>query len=282
MILAIDLGNYNIKTSEGISFSSRFTEGVSENPVGEEIIKFNEKTYTMTKGVFDNTFDKSKKEYLPNLLYAIAKSSSSKDTEFDIVLGVPLDNLGITNNLKEELENKEFEFEYNGKEKKIKINRVATVGEGISTYYNLNENDRDKDCLIIDIGGRTVNVCSFIDKKLDKKFTIIDGMINLYDNIKLKENLIGKNYKTEDIERLIKRGIITDIENEKIKFINGILNQVQLYIDRNTFDIFFTGGGSIELKEDLAKILPNAVFVENALFSNVNGNKEIAKIQWSE
>lgn len=282
MILAVDLGNYNIKTSEGVVFNSKFTEGVSENPVGEEIIKFNGKTYTMTKGIFDNTFDKSKKEYLPNLLYAIAKSSTSKDIEFDIVLGVPLDNLGITNNLKEELENKEFEFEYNNIERKIKINKIATVGEGISTYYNLNESDRSKDCLIVDIGGRTINVCSFIDKKLDKKFTIIDGMINLYDNIKLKENLTGKNYKTEDIERLIKREIINDIEDEKSKFIKGILNQIQLYIDINTFDIFFTGGGSIELREDLSKIVPNATFVENALFSNVNGNKEIAKIQWSE
>ena len=282
MILAIDLGNYNIKTSEGIIFSSKFSEGLSENPIGEEIIKYNNKYYTMTKGEFDNTFDKSKKDYIPNLLYAISNSSSKEDVEFDLILGVPLDNLGISSNLKEELENKEFEFEYNNKLRKIKINRVATVGEGISTYYNLDDNEREKDCLIIDIGGRTTNVCTFINKKLDKKFTITEGMINLYDQIKEKENNKGNNYKIEEIERLVKKELIKEIEDENIKFIKSILNQIELKVKKETFDIFLSGGGSIELKEELKNVLPNATIVENALFANVNGNKKIAKIQWSE
>lgn len=285
MILAIDLGNYNIKTSEGINFSSTFTEEVSSNPVGEEIIKFNNKTYTMTKGNFDNKFNKSKKEYMPNLLYAIAKSSTKSDTTFDIVLGVPLDNLGIADTFKEELEGKEFDFEYNNIQRKIKINRLATVGEGISSYYYLTDAERSKDIMIVDIGGRTVNVATFIKKKLEKKFTINMGMIDLYNDIKTRVNETGENFNTEEIERLIKKDLIKDTYLEEAQFIKEIFNKIEFSAKVNTYDIYFTGGGSVELEEQLKAYTKDQVaayFIENPLFSNVNGNKIIANIKWSD
>lgn len=283
MILAIDLGNYNIKTSEGVIFPSTFTEGVPANPVGEEILAFNGTSYTMTKGSFDNEFNKSKKDYLPNLLYAIAKSSTADDKVFDIVLGVPLDNLGITNNFKEELEGKEFEFILNTNNKrKIKINRVATVGEGISAYYTLSDEERKDDVMIIDIGGRTTNVATFINKKLEKKFTVTKGMIDFYDDVKGRVNSTGENFNTEEMERLIKKGIIKDVEKEETTLIKEIFNGIKFKAKKETYTIYFTGGGSVELEESLREMEPNAKFVSNPIFSNVNGNKKIALIQWSD
>lgn len=282
MILAIDLGNYNIKTSEGICFPSTFTKDVSANPLGEEILEYNGETFIMGKGEYDNTFNKSKKNYIPNLLYAIAKSSSKGDKEFNIVLGVPLDNLNITNNFKEDLENKEFEYVVNGTERKIKINKIATVGEGISSYYALNDADRAKDCLIIDIGGRTVNVCTFINKKLDKKFTVNKGVINLYDSIKTKENSTGENYNTEEIERLMKKGLIEDTKADKQLFVEAILNAIKLNLNRDTFDIFLTGGGSLVVHEELKEYMPNSTLLDNPIFTNVTGNKKIALAQWRD
>lgn len=285
MILAVDLGNYNIKTSEGISFSSTFTKEISSNPVGEEIIKYNGNAYTMTKGDFDNTFNKSKKDYVPNLLYAIAKSSTKSDVNFDIVLGVPLDNLGIADSFKTELEGKEFEFKYNDVDRKIKINKIATVGEGISSYYTLTDEERSKDVMIVDIGGRTVNVATFIKKKLEKKFTINMGMIDLYNDIKTRVNSSGENHNTEEVERLIKKKLIKDTELEEEQFIKSIFNKINFNAKIATYDIYFTGGGSIELEKELkvyTKDKAAAYFISNPLFSNVTGNKIIANIKWSD
>lgn len=282
MILTIDLGNYNIKTSEGVCFPSTFKKDISANPLGEEILEYNGETFIMGTGEYDNTFNKSKKNYIPNLLYAIAKSSSKDDNEFNIVLGVPLDNLNITNNFKEDLEGKEFKFLVNGTERKIKINKIATVGEGISSYYTLDDVNRAKDCLIIDIGGRTVNVCTFINKKLDKKFTVNKGIIDLYDSIKTRVNSTGENFNTEDIERLMKKDIIKDTKDDKKLFVETILNAIKLKLNKETFDIFLTGGGSIELKEELKEYMPNCTFLDNPIFSNAAGNKKIALAQWRD
>ncbi len=282
MILTVDLGNYNIKTSEGICFPSTFTKDISANPLGEEILEYNGETFIMGTGEYDNTFNKSKKNYIPNLLYAIAKSSTKDDNEFNIVLGVPLDNLNITNNFKADLEDKEFNFVVNGIERKIKINKIATVGEGISSYYTLDDVSRTKDCLIIDIGGRTVNVCTFINKKLDKKFTVNKGIIDLYDSIKTRVNSTGENFNTEDIERLMKKDIIKDTKDDKNLFVETILNAIKLKLNKDTFDIFLTGGGCIELKEELKEYMPNCNFLDNPIFSNVTGNKKIALAQWRD
>ena len=70
-ILAIDLGNFSIKTSEEIIFTSTFEEGKSDNPLGETILKYDGKFYTMFKGSFDNAYNKAEKDYMPNLLLAI-------------------------------------------------------------------------------------------------------------------------------------------------------------------------------------------------------------------
>jgi len=282
MILAIDLGNYNIKTSEGICFPSTFKKDVSANPLGEEILEYNGETFIMGTGEYDNTFNKSKKNYIPNLLYAIAKSSSKGDKNFSIVLGVPLDNLDITNNFKADLEGKEFEFVVNGTERKIKINKIATVGEGISSYYALSDADRAKDCLIIDIGGRTVNVCTFINKKLDKKFTVNKGVIDLYDNIKTRVNSTGENFNTEEIERLMKKGLIAETKKDKQLFVEVILNAIGFKVNKDTFDIFLTGGGSIMLQEELKEYMPNSTLLDNPIFTNVTGNKKIALAQWED
>lgn len=278
-ILAIDMGNYNIKTSEGIMFISTFTEGEVLNPQGEEVIQFDERTYMMEKGTFDNEYNKSKKNYKPNLLYAISKSIPASVKTIDLVLGVPVDNIKITEQFKEELQGKEFKWLINGNEREILINKVATVGEGISAFYTLNKLKRLSPIIMVDIGGRTVNVIIFEKGKMKDKFTIPQGMIELYDTIAAKENATGNRYRAEQVHDLIERGIITNTEKQEKIFINQIMNEIKRRVDINLYDIVFSGGGSISLAhhlEDLGDI------IEDGLFANANGNKKIAEIQWGE
>lgn len=288
IILAVDLGNYNVKTSEGIIFPAKFKEDNSESaPIGEEVIIFNGRTFLMEKGSYDFTFNKAKKEYMPNLLYAIAKSVPESVKAIKLVLGVPLDNLGLREAFKEDLEGKKFEFTYGDRQREIFIDKVATIGEGISSYYQLTSTQRSNDVMIVDIGGRTTNVVTYKNKKQDSKLTIPLGMLDLYNEIKTKENNEkGENYTVDIIEEYIRKGIINDCKSLKVSFLKRIFNEIKFKFDVRAFDVFFTGGGSIRLT-DAMDIVKNYGVTEirmlgDSLFSNVNGNKKIAEIKWGE
>ena len=63
MILAVDLGNYNIKTSENIKFISTFTEFDGIDPQENKVLTLDGKDYVMElKTSFDNEFNKTKKK----------------------------------------------------------------------------------------------------------------------------------------------------------------------------------------------------------------------------
>ena len=284
MILAIDLGNYNIKTSEGIHFISTFAEFDGIDPGERKVLTYNGKDYVMElKSSFDNEFNKTKKNYIPNLLWAINRSLPRGVDSVSIVLGIPVENLGTVNKFKEELENKRFTFRVKGNEKRsILIDKVAVVAEGVSSFYTLPETERMNDTLIIDIGGRTTNVVSFKNGRIEHKKQINKGMINYYEDVASKYNSKGECVNTEDIKNLIEKGIVdidtvTFYKNELVKY---IFNQVKTKCNRDYYKIWFTGGGSIDLKETILRLEPKANFMDNALFTNVNGNKRIALTQW--
>ena len=281
MILAVDLGNYNIKTSEGVVFESRYQE-VEQEDFDNEFVELDNKFYKMESGEFENEFNKAKKNYLPNLLYAISKSVDKNEEEIDLVLGVPASNLGITSEIKSDIENKEFKFKVFGVDKKIKINKVATVAEGLSSFYTLKKQERLKDLIILDIGGRTLNVCAFSKGKTLLKFTEPGGMLDLYSIVQEKYNKFGNNANIEEIIRLITNETINCSE-EKQKFVKDQINKIKLKISNlNTFKIYVTGGGSLELQEALRESLGNITYIPDSIFSNVKGNKIIADLKWGK
>lgn len=284
MILAVDLGNYNIKTSEGVQFISTFSEFDGVDPQEEKILRFDGKEYVMElKTSFDNEFNKTKKDYIPNLLWAIHKSSTKDTKNIKLVLGIPVENMGAVNNFKEELEGKEFKFQVKNEETRtIVIDKVAVVAEGVSSFYTLSEQERLKDTLIIDIGGRTANVVSFKNGRIEHKKQVNRGMINYYEDVTSKHNSTGENVNTEDIKNLIDRNIVDKdiVDYYKKDLIGYILNQIKTKCNRDYYNIWFTGGGSIELKDIILQLEPRANFMEDAIFTNVKGNKKIALSQW--
>ena len=280
--LEIDLGNYNVKSSVGVIFRSTFVEGKPANPLGENVITYNGNSYTMEKGTFDNTFNKANKNYLPNLFYAIIKSSNPESEDFNLMLGYPLDNESVAEQFKNDLIGQEFKVKYQRGQREtdrtIRIHNVRCVGESLSSFYTLNANERGEDLIIIDIGGRTTNVSVFQNRRLVDKFTIPSGTINLFgDIIKRWNNDNGDNKTVEDAERLIKREYITGCEVEYKRFLDELMNQIEKHLDRNTYKNYFTGGGSEMLKELIEDYLePSGTVMDNAILTNCNGNREIA------
>lgn len=284
MNLVVDLGNYNIKTNKGIIFKSAFMKGKDINPMGEDIIFVDNEYYTIGKGTFDNKINKALKNYKPNLCCAIAKSIKETECSINLMIGVPLDNLGIFEIFKEELLDKDLEFIFNDVPYKIHIKDLKAVGEGISSYYTFNETQRLEDLVIIDIGGRTTNVASFEKGKLIKKFTVPLGTIEMFNRIGTRfNNAKGDNKIPEEIERLIDSKFITDTEKEEKQFLDDIMNYIEGRIDRRTYKNYYTGGGSQRLRNHIENYLqPNGILMENPLFTNVKGNEIIANTIWGD
>lgn len=283
-ILTVDLGNYNINTSERIMFPATFAEGKPENPQGEEIITIEDKHYCMAKEcAFDFEFNKNKKNYKPNLFYAIERSIKGKEKNINLVLGVPVENFGVGNDFKSDLEGKEFEYSINGDSRKVKFNKVAVVGEAISSFYTLPPQERTGDVMIIDIGGRTINVVTFRNGKLEHKKQINTGTLDFYETVKTRHNSNnGDNLETEQMYSYIKKGMVEVNHDDEVKFLKDAFNRIKQVANRDFYKIFFTGGGSITLEDTIKELEPRGNIMEDALYTNVNGNKAIAEAQWGE
>lgn len=279
--LQIDMGNYNIKSSTGVIFRSTFEPGKPINPLGENVITYDGSSFTMEKGHFDNKYNKAQKNFLPNLFYAIIKSSNVENEDFNLMLNYPLDNEKVAEEFKTILTDKEFKIEYQRGQKvvnrTIKIHDVRCVGESLSSYYTLNANQRAEDLFIADIGGRTTNVSVFQNGKLVDKFTVPSGTLDLFETIVTRwNNDNGDNKTVEEAERLINKGYITDCEVEYKQFLDELMNKIEKKLDRKTYINYYTGGGSELLKDLIENYLsPKGTIMENPLFTNCNGNREI-------
>lgn len=283
MILGIDLGNSNIKTSEEVIFSSNFTKAEDYDPLGKGTIEFNGQKYLLERGLFDNEFNKAKKDYLPNLLYAIANSVPNVNPiSVDLALGVPVDNLGISEKLRSDLSDNEYQVLVDNKTyRTIKINRIAVIGEGIAAYYTIPKEERKDDIMLIDIGGRTSNVVCYKKGKLVNKFTVPEGILNLFDKVRTKENnLNGENYTVEIVEEYVNKGIIKNIDTEKRDLIDDLFNAINFKDDMRAYKLWFSGGGTITLGDTLKGVRKDVSVVESPLFANAKGNKKIAQTKW--
>lgn len=292
MKLAVDIGNrnicmcYNEKGSLKFdSFQARFSTEIQQDYSGSEVIEIDNVKYCIEQGMYDFEFNKSNKQYLPLLLCAIARST--KDEKIELMISAPVEHvLGLRNELKEQLNEKTFEFKHNNKLRKLTIERVGVIGEGFSTYFTLERQIRTsiRNLGILDIGGRTTNVVTFINGKQHISCSINKGILDVKNTMLKKERENGKDYDIITIENLIENKRLKIDNMSKKQLIDDILNQMKIYkIDVDLYNWFVTGGGSI----DIGNVMLDEVFgsdcmVENPLYSNVNGNYNFMVAKWGE
>lgn len=145
----------------------------------------------------------------------------------------------------------------------------------------LPKSEREKDLIIIDLGGRTTNVVEYKNKKLINKDTVNKGMIDLFGEIKVKYNNTDgadEPIETYEVYHYIKNNQIPLYEDIADKFIIDIIKRVKLTFNLGLGKtIYFTVGGSVTLKESIKKYDYKFKFMDNPLYTNVKGNMKIAK-----
>ena len=249
----IDLGNYNTKgvaDGEDFQFISTFEEYDSADTSEKKVLVYNDKNYRMEfEKDFDGEYNKALKDYMPNLLWGLDKSGVQNGEHIRLLLGLPITSLGQADKIKNDLVGKSFTFKTT-EEKTIHIDEVVIVGEGISSYYMLPKEDREKDLVLIDIGGRTTNVVEYKNKRIVNKDTFPTGTIDFYNRAKNKfNNENGENVETHSVRHYIQQGVIpvyTELEDE---FIKELMNKIKTPFNLGLGKlIVFTGGGSIDFR----------------------------------
>lgn len=275
--VTVDLGNYNIKYAgqKVGAFSSKISTQFNPNPEAFDRIQIDNEITYIGVGEYERIFSKTERNYLPSLLFAITEATNESDINLCLLL--PLVQMNNSSRFINRLKNSSFNFLVNGTPRTININKVVVLGEGFISQYMLESNKED--ILICDIGSRTINYVTIINGKTEYNYTERLGILDLYSNIKDIENSKGEDFLEEDIERLIKNGRIVVDSKVYLDFLKLILNRIQAKVNIRNYKVYFTGGGSLVLKEYIEANTP-ANILENAQFSNVLGAHKIAEIGW--
>ena len=235
-----------------------------------------------------------KENTLP-LLYSALALSNKEEQCFQLVLGLPIQQY---KNNKDELiklieDNRAKTVEVNGKKRDIFITDVAIAPEGASAYYNLSKECKasieKKQLVIVDIGGRTTDVCLFKDKKIKQYKTIPGGMLNIYGDIVSTINeLYSQNFDLEDGEEVLKEGLFLDGEYKDVSFIkiilkrqfDSIFKELQLNFNVDKGYVLLTGGGAPTFRKAFSNRLKNLIISSDNVFDNVKGFKRVGEQLW--
>lgn len=293
MIIGVDIGNYAVKTSKEVHFLSKVKE--SNGFTEEKEIIYEGKNIVVGEGEFQTDFNKSMKENTLPLLFSALALSDPKEQYFQVVLGLPIQQ--YKNNKKELIsfieENRVKEVIINGYKRDIVITDIEVAPEGASAYYNLTVEQKNKlgnkPLLIVDIGGRTTDVCLFKDKRIKDYKTIPTGMLNIYaDIVTVVNEKYTESFKLEEGEDILKDGLFLGGEQKDINFITTILKkhfdsiykELQLSFEVNKGYVLLTGGGSNVLKIPFQNRLKNCIISSDNIFDNVKGFKKVGEELW--
>lgn len=287
MIIGVDLGNFAVKTSKGVSFLAKVSNNKSLNE-NSDILELESKAYYLEEGNFDTEYRKAYKNSLIPLLFA-AIGLSTDDVTNEIVCGLPLsqyqeDKEYLRNLI---LQNSNKTITINGARKKILIDDVEIVPEGVAAVPDEFEG------IVLDIGGRTTDVCLLINegckRKIKKPYSLAKGVLNLQgDFIKVINNKFGLDLNLEDTERILRNGLKIYGEQQNIDFatsvyrtfIEDVISQIRVDYSVKTYDIALVGGGAEMLYKIIQSILPNVQLIKNSFFANALGYERIGENIW--
>lgn len=289
-ICCIDLGNYNIKgiNTEGkiITFQSNLSRDYESYPDGFRYVLMDGEYTYFEKGSFNLEYLKTSRSFTSQLLYSISLLYENEEIiETDLVLLLPISEMQQKGKYIEQLSGKEFTFTVRTNKKQdkiIKINDVFVTPEGYSSYFTLNDNIKDGNLLLIDVGGRSTDLIALENGKPQTLKTYHIGILDMY--MKLQNINSDKEYKLEEIKGAIDRNDIKVTKKQLASFLQDIINEIKIDVKLSHFDnVIWTGGASKVLEETITENLPKQCYVhENPLYSNILGALEVGKIAFNK
>lgn len=273
MDLGLDIGSSLLKVNTGRMLASKIKEGKYINRTIEVVHE--RKTYTIGEGNRDVEINKASRE--TNLLFIYTLIAlESQDIENRIAVGLPIGQFQSEKDRYREfiLQNGYADIEVNGSKRIINITDCKVCAEGLSAVSS------DYNGIILDIGGRTTDICLLENKRVINPISKTKGVLNLYSQI---INSINSKFSLDlvedDAERIIKQGLRIDGEIQDIGFIYNILanftddiiNTLKLEYSLRTNNLLLIGGGGELFYNSIKKRVKQTELIKDSLFSNAKG-----------
>jgi plasmid segregation protein ParM len=292
LIIGGDIGHKNTKicfgkNKEQSDLFKSTVEDASNDVLGNKkdiLINYNGRDYAVGTeyGAYSVEDDKTKDGIFRICLFtAIARAMNRQIDNINLVTGLPLNYYKrYKNSLAESLEGETIRINYMSITKIINLQNVKVYPESAGVII-INPSLCKGPVLIIDIGGRTVDVSYFEDMKLIKTGSYDLGMLTLYSTI---AKHVNEHYPTDysvlAAENIIKNQFIVS-NDEEIQFDTShflkahtaeILRRIRLDFAWKTSRKKFVGGGSVALK----KYLPGTENIKDEdIFANAKAFYEV-------
>lgn len=288
-IAGIDLGYTYTKTSNGDIFPSACTQ--ARPLLGGKELLMDENIYYIGDGV--GTVDVNKVNCTLTkacLMYALSLFPVTDG--FKVVTGLPIGQYQTQESQLKSmiLANRYKTIVAEGVKRTIIIDDVKIYPQGAGALYAQNI---PGDAIIVDIGGRTVDIAYFglsgNRRKLENSCTLYDGMLVLYLAVIGQVNArFDLTLPPAHAENILLRGLTVDGAPQDITFlapiitahVDKICEQIRLNCPYKTTEIYLCGGGAQILKKAIEKRLKNVTLMDNSQFANALGFKKVGERLW--
>ena len=301
MIIAIDHGNYNIKTPHDC-FMAGLAQHSVRPPMAEEVLEYNGSFWTLSGKRLSYRRDKTKDEsYFILSLFAIAREllhagSHNSTAKVDLAVGLPPEHYGILRDKFAQYfkRSQSIYFVYNDKPFTIMIGNVYVYPQAFAAIAprktQMNHHLR---VFLVDIGGYTTDVLLLRSGKPDMQFcrSLEMGVITMNNDIIRRVGALHDMQIEDDHISAVLSGKETILPEDVKKTIRDaadhhakdILDKLrELQVDLRSNPAVFIGGGSILYRKYLegSPMVASAMFVEDPN-ANALGYRTLAEAQQS-
>ena len=264
MLIAIDHGNYAIKSADGDSFVSGLSQHSVPPPLATDTIEWDGKFWTLTESRIPYMKDKTKDDRFFILsLFAIARELKEQgemlaDANIDLAVGLPPEHLStLKDKFLKYFKRESVKFKYNGMPLNINIRRVFVYPQAYAAVVPQSRLLISTPRLfVIDIGGFTIDVLMLRNGKPDLLFcrsleigviamnNEIIGRVGSLHDIKVEDDHINAVIQGRDT--ILPESVIKTIWDSTKCHADTILNKLrELQVDLRSTPAIFIGGGSI-------------------------------------
>lgn len=299
MLIAIDHGNYNIKTPHHC-FMAGLAEHSVRPPMADEVLEYEGRFWTLSGNRLSYRRDKTQDEsYFILTLFAIAREMSytgnyNTTENVDLAVGLPPEHYGL---LRERFADyfkrpQEIYFTYNDKPYTITIESVYVYPQAFAAIAPQKSQLKDYlQVFLVDIGGYTTDVLLLRSGKPDMQFcrSLEMGLITMNNDIIRRVGALH-DMRIEDAhisavladkETILPESVKKTIHESAARHAKDILDKLrELQVDLRANHAVFIGGGSILFRKYLetSPMVASAAFVENPC-ANAIGYKVLAEAQ---
>lgn len=281
MIKGIDIGYTYTKDESRNMFKTAYTQ-TKQIVTNMSKITCNEGVFWVGDGMGTVELDKS--QTLLNKLCLLRSLAESQDNEFYIVTGLPISQyFAQKDKLKKFLmQNNKCDIILNDTiEKTIKINDMLIYPQGAGALFS--ENIKS-DVLIVDIGGRTIDIALMEMQgnkhKLQANNTWFQGMLVLYSKIIDEVNKkFDLTLESRYAENILTKGLFIHGKKQDISFLQEVLQEhfeeifqeLRLRYPTKTTPIYLCGGGGHLLYNAFKRRFPDVCMFKAGQFANALG-----------